>query len=230
MEVSKLQKKLHDLYEDNKIKNVFSTLKAELDAEGERISIFRNLKRRYNKITDQKMADTIDRGAYNLEMNQVLEALSSFIESLKTSDLGSKVEPSHAEISNQILVFTKEQEVENVSEFFRQLNFVNVKVKQNGEEVELSEFDLIVFDNSDLPVCYNRKSFAELEAEQRIIVEKRMEEMDFIINESSKFIIHFGGILFWVNAHRDRVQAANSKFSLYARTKEVIDFINTYRV
>lgn len=230
MEVSKLQKKLHDLYEDNKIKNVFSTLKSELDAEGERISIFRNLRRRYNAIAEQKMADTIERGAFNREMNQVGGALLAFIDSLKASDLGSKVEPSHAEITNQILVFTKEQEIENVSEFFRQLNFVNVEVRQNGEKVELSEFDLIVFDNTDLPVCYSPKSLAELPEAGKKLVQKRIQDMEVIVDNSSKLMIHFGNILFWVNAHRDRVQAANSKFSLYARTKEVIDFINTYRV
>ncbi|MEL6626943.1 MAG: hypothetical protein AAFS00_18480 [Bacteroidota bacterium] len=43
-----------------------------------------------------------------------------------------------------------------------------------------------------------------------------------------KFILHFGDILYWINQTRDRVHPANSKFSLYARTMDALDFICTF--
>ncbi|MEL7196476.1 MAG: hypothetical protein AAFY70_15075 [Bacteroidota bacterium] len=45
-----------------------------------------------------------------------------------------------------------------------------------------------------------------------------------------KFILHFGDILYWINQTRDRVHPANSKFSLYARTMDALDFICAFQV
>lgn len=54
--------------------------------------------------------------------------------------------------------------------------------------------------------------------------------MQSVVDRSKVFLIHYGNYLNWVNEHRDRVNAANSKFTLYARIYEVLSFIQTYRI
>ena len=232
MELQNLKEKLQDLFEANKVKTSLSILKQELSRESEKYSIFLSIGRRFNQIQDQKMANTIDFNTANIELNKIGEALLNFIETLGEVDLESMNQFIHKEVSNQIVVFTEHEAPEKVEDFFNQLNFKNISVFRtiNFEKVKYDEFDLIIFDNRDLPPCFPRNKLEDLESEvsERILI--RIEKMNSVIKGSSKFLIHYGDFLYWINSNRERVQAANSKFSLYARTKEVIEFINTYRI
>lgn len=231
MESKELVKKLYELLEDNRHKQVFTVLKKEVADESNKRKGLSLLLRRYNEYNDNKVANTISVKKANLELSRITSVLSGFIESLKESDLGASIVLAHQEIVNKILVFTEENEIVNTREFFLQLNFVNVEVKEYSDSnYLLTDFDLIVFNNQDLKSCPKQAMLKELKEEEQKNILNRVSKMDSILKESVKSIIHFGGFLYWVNFNRNRVHAANSKFSLYARTKEVIEFINTYRV
>ncbi len=231
MELEKLTEQLFGLYQNTKYKQVFATLKRELNIKTKKMITFSLLQNRFNGNSDEQMAGTISRKKANRIRNEIGVDLLSFIQSLDPTDIGSEIAYPHVEITNPILIFTKKKEVENVNEFFLQLNFINVEVKPlTSEDYLLDDFDLIIFDNQDLPVCRNESQLDNFDAKVQKLITDRIEQMESILQQSSKFLIHFGDILFWINKNRNRVQAANSKFSLHARTKEVIDFINTYRV
>lgn len=232
MELKILKEKIQDLFEANKIKRSLSLLKQELSRESEKYSDYISIRRRFNEVQDDKMADTIDFSTANTALNKIGQALLNFINTLEEVDLETKKQFLHQEISNSILVFTEYESPEKLKDFFNQLNFKDVSVYRtiDFEEVRYNEFDLIIFDNRDLPTCYSKKDVEKLDPEIQKQIHDRIAQMDLIIKESSKFLIHYGNILYWINSNRERVQAANSKFSLYARTKEVIEFINTYRI
>lgn len=111
--------------------------------------------------------------------------------------------------------------------FFKQLNFTNVAVYLIDvfESTEYAKYDLVVFDNRDLPFESDK-----LEKPAKAKIKQRTAKMDVVVKASSKFIIHYGNRLNWVNDNRDRVQAANFQFSLYARIKEMLDFMDAYLI
>ncbi|MFK8101966.1 MAG: hypothetical protein AB8G15_05570 [Saprospiraceae bacterium] len=232
MELKILKEELHDLYEDNKIKECFFLLKAELKRAGNSYATFISIKRRFNALLDQKVNDTIDFNTRTTETNKIGKSLLDFIETLKEVDLATEYQSTHAEIENSIAVFTAQDRMKKVQDFFKLLNFKNVSVihTKDFSNTALDSFDLVIFDNRDLPACFSKKILESLDLEKKEQILNRIKKMNDVINGSAKFIIHYGEFLYWINSNRERVQAANSKFSLYARTKEVIEFINTYRV
>jgi len=232
MELENLKEKLQDLFEANKIKESLLLLKQELSRNSGKYSIFILIMRRFNDIQDQKMANTIDSNSYNIEANKIGGAFLNFIGTLDETDLETMNHFVHKKVGNQIAVFTENESSEKVEDFFHQLNFRNVSVfrANNFDNVEYTNFDLLIFDNRDLPPCFSKNKLDEFEDAIKARILGRIEKMDSVIRDSSKFLIHYGDFLFWINSNRERVQAANSQFSLYSRTKEVIEFINTYRV
>lgn len=202
-----------------------------LDNEGEKYSTFLSLKKKYNLLQDKIMADVVIESEINEEKSLISESILTFTKSLQQSDLSPKVIHRHKALTNQILILTQKKEVEYVRDFFHRLNFTNIKVKAQHKNLNrLDNFDLIIFDNRDLPNCPKQADLYNLNKKEQELILNRISKMELVLKESSKFVIHLGGFLYWVNFNRNRVHAANSKFALYARTKELIEFINTYRV
>jgi len=239
MELKTLKEELQDLIGGNKVKAAFSFLKQELNRDGDKYDMFVTISRSYEEIIEQKMTYIIDYNTSNVEMNRISKSLLSFIKTIKKSDINTieKLNTTstdtfiHKQVENQILIFT-EYEKPEVQDFFNQLNFTNVQIKtaDNLDNINFNEFDLIIFDNRDLPICREESDIEKLNNEKQKSIIQRVEQMKYVINNSSKFIIHYGHNLYWINHNRKRVQAANSQFSLYARIIEVLGFINTYKV
>lgn len=228
MELKELKDELLELHAENNLSKMFKILKPKFYSDSKARPLFRQLRRRYNKNFMDKIGGTIKRKKAELEENRIGSDLVDFVNALELSDLDPKVIYQHREITNPILVFTREEDLDYLSTFFVQLNFSNVIVKDYSDQnYSLDKFDFVIFDNQDLPLCGNLKHFESLAEIDQLNINNRIEKMEEIIMESSKIIIHFGDFLFWISNKRDRVQPANSQFSLHARTKEVIDFINT---
>ena len=229
------KEELQNLYEENKVKQIFEELKEVLDKRGEKYKEFLELIRQFNDLQDEKNAEKIDFQSVKKEMSSIAQNLFDFFNALDEVDFKHKKdETKHKKIYNNILVLTAEEEIEIVSDFFYQLNFINVDIKSTRvfPSSMFDKYDIIIFDNTDLKPCRKKedlKAIREKSTEDCVLIQNRVEKMDIIIKETSKRVIHYGGLLYWVDYNRGRVQAANSKFSLYARTREVIEFINTYR-
>jgi len=230
MELKELIDKLHDFIEDNRHKQAFELLKKEIAGESNRRSTLSLLRGRYNDYQEDKFNGTISKNKAKKELNRIGNDLFEFIKILTSSDIGRKNVYVHQEITNSILVFTKKEDIDDIRNFFLQLNFINIIVKVYSEEqIDLEKIDLIIFDNQDLLDCPSVEVLNKMKDQNEIDkINDRIKKMELFITSSTKFILHFGNRLFWINKNRDRVQAANSRISLHARTKEVIGFINTY--
>lgn len=232
MEIQQFKTKLLDLFEQNRLKKVFSLLKAALSREGSAYLHFAPLARRFNDLLDQQMAHTLSREAENVEFNKISTSLLQFIQQLKATDFEQQYTSVHTEISNPIVIFTPQPAIAAVQSFFDQLQFSKAFVLPNTTTTwsQEQEPDVVVFDNRDLPQCFTQKTLTSLPSEDQQKIEQRIQQMELLLATTSKFLVHYGNHLYWINDHRDRVQSANSQFSLYARTKEVMEFINTYRI
>jgi len=240
MELKTLKEELQDLIEDNKVKAAFSFLKQELNRDSDEYDVFVTISSRFNKLHDKIRTDTIDEDKANTQSNKILTSLLEFIKELEKHDIHtieklstvSTDSSTHKKVNNHIVVLIQNENPNKIQNFFNQLNFTNVQAKtiDNLEQINFNEFDLVIFDNRDLPTCFKEHNLQQLDDEKQSKILKRIEQMEYVIDTYSKFIIHYGDFLYWINDNRETVQPANSQFTLYARTTEVLEFIYTYRV
>lgn len=95
-----------------------------------------------------------------------------------------------------------------------------------GELVPTDDYDFAIFDATSLP---------RIEKDRRTGEETALDEADAkhlalfreLLTKPIKYVIYYGEFLH--DLDRDRCPSANSKFTLFARIHELIDFINHYR-
>jgi len=239
MKLKELTDCLYELFEEKDFKKIIEILIKALKPNSKRLDNCRLFSMRLSRWQDREIGNAIDIKDSDVMLNKIGQDLLSFISLLKQVDLRSisikklkETTSTHDEIFDPILVFTSVEGIPSMKQFFNQLNFANVSVLSYDDlNYNLDEVDLVIFDNQDLPFCNNRDAFGKIQKEKPAIyalIGNRLDKMNKILTTSKKLIIHFGDILFWVSENRSRVQGANSKFTLHARTKEVIEFVNTY--
>jgi len=89
--------------------------------------------------------------------------------------------------------------------------------------VSADQYDLIIFDARTLPPVYKTEDFAQLPHE----VQQHYFLLDRYISDTTKLVVFFGKMYHKLN--QERCISANSKFTLFARIRELIDFINHYQ-
>jgi len=234
MQLIDFKKQVEELFASNRLKEALALLNAELSVEAppKKRTLFLQLRNRFNAIQEQKIAEVISWSEANVATNKIGMDFLQFVEQLEQSDLKSKTATTHQDILNSILVIcpaaANKQELE---EFFQQLRFINARVQSDADvQFPLEGYDLIIFDNQHLPDCPVPAAAEKLSPEQQSTLQERVALMQRILSETTTPLLHYGERLYLVNEHRQRIYAANSRFSLYARTKELLDFINTYLV
>ncbi|MCB0650812.1 MAG: hypothetical protein KDC85_06015 [Saprospiraceae bacterium] len=231
MNIDTLKRDLKNLFSENKIKTIIENLKEVLIRDSDLHSEFLQICRRYNEVYDRKMAALIEDTTANLELNKVGESILYLIDKMTQEDIKSVSKLSHQEITNPILLITNDPaKGQKLKAFLHQLNFTIVDIFTSAEDLENKTYDLAIIDNRHLAYCPNAKVLSEMEASKKQAIEERIKLMEQLIRDTSLFMIHFGEYFFWITDHRERIHAANSQFSLYGRTKEMLEFINTYRV
>ena len=229
MKIEELKNTLKELFANNRIKQVLNLLKQELDDNSEYYDSFLMNCNRFNAIQEQLMINVISHENANVDKAKINSAILQIINSLQQIDLKQNNKLSHKEVSNPILVVTSSNSnFDIIKDFFLQLNFVNISVQSFEQINNTNEFDLIILDNRGLPACPNHSVLEKFQEKE--VYEFRIQKMNEFIKNTTKFFIYWGEYLFWVNENRERVHAANSKFALYARIKEMLDFINTFKV
>lgn len=236
MKMKELKIWLDELFEQNDSKEILEVLKIVLKKKSRKSTILKNLKREHNDYLDTKM-----QGVISFEEDRKWKAglatkLQQYYQNLEKSDLNSLTIPKlkarlnrFKGITNQILVHTQTDQIQDVQEFFKLLDYSNVEVKAYSEEVTgFDDYDIVVFDNRDLPKPSKPSNIKDKKGQK--LIHRRIQMLEEVKENTGCYIIHFGEYLPWVSENRNRVQAANSRFSLHARVTEVIDFINSYRV
>jgi len=230
MQLRDLKSEIAKLIESNNEKKACQFLKREISDLSRKYHELVLLLSRYNSCYTDRYAGLKKYKKILQDLRSINNDLLDFVDTLEDSDLETNSKVNYNIIENPILVMTNEEDVDELKSFFTQLNFMNVKVCPYGEQVEIDPYDIIVYDNQDLEICKKEDELIGLKEEQKKLIQERILLMNNVVKYSNKFIIHFGGMFYWVGRNRKRVHAANSQFSLYARTKELVDFINTYRV
>lgn len=92
-----------------------------------------------------------------------------------------------------------------------------------GKPVPADKYDFIVFDAHNLPPAPNVEVFAKLPDD----IQAHYFLLDKYIGDTAKYIVFFGK--YYHNLNQERCPSANSKFTLFARIRELIDFLSCFK-
>ncbi len=114
--------------------------------------------------------------------------------------------------------------VEQWEDLFKKFSFTGGKACTWEKRLAFDPYRIILFDNTDL-MGEREAEESFLKMDQRKKRQERELQMEYCLSNSTAYLLHYGNYLSWLEAHRARAHAANSKFALYARLKELVDFI-----
>lgn len=122
----------------------------------------------------------------------------------------------------RILIISRtETESENLQDFMRRMPFDMERCKfVSGRLTSTDDFDFAVFNAMSLPRV-NEKT--ELTPEDTAYLKLFRD----FLTKPIKYIVYYGEFLY--DLDKERCPSANSKFTLFARIRELIDFINHYK-
>lgn len=166
---------------------------------------------RLKALEDRQKAGMITSKDLDVEMNNLIIQLMTFIdEDLEEADIANmKVLENNTQKS--ILVITRPEQEQMMREFFIKHYFPKVEFALNDSTLSHKTADLIIYEDVETDEA-NLKRIWEY-------VEK---------NKNSYFLYFGNGYLKVPKEYNSSVYFTNSPFSLYARLKELLDYIKYY--
>jgi len=213
---------IKELLIKNRLSKVFELMNQHLTDEAKHEIGLILLKSQVRRVEFDKLKGIITQNTALVTFNQMSDNLLGIIKYLEDSDLLNEDEIDERDILHYILVITDKKREEDFKNLLNSLRFKNIKFANSLDIEQAQQFDLVIFDNMDLP---NKRQLTD---EEKATITAREKVMKTCIDNTKQFIIHYGNYLNLINYHRDRIQSANSQFSLYARVKEVINFMEAY--
>lgn len=228
MNLDELKNEARSLIGRDEMPEALELLMKWLDETSELYDAIITIKSRSNRIEKGLMLGSISYEKAEPTLSEISFRLLQFVKQLHKSDLktGIKSGTSHAKIEDKIIFIsntTDEEIIKGYNRFFSRLKFNNVEVVFLDEYRQFEGVEVIIFDNTDLAYC-PKPEMANEAIRNRVSL---MEE--FMKKNEELFFIHYGEVLYWLNDKeiRKRFHPANSRFSLYARVKEMLDFLAT---
>lgn len=253
MELEDFKKRIMNMLKEDDVDAVFELLEKYLNPSSKKHDDFillsgeLNHTRRYDYLGLEE-----DRVKNITARNKIIFRLQQFVNQLTQDDLLDQERSGrqHHWIYDKVLVIahrSDEAHIQDIERFFYELKFRNAKaifleatdgskrlnldiyfphnkVKEKSEATKYKEspIGVVIFDNTDLPDCPSISGANEL-------IKTRVKLMEAFMEKTPYTFVHYGERIYWLNDKkiRTRFQAANSRFALYARVKEVLDFLTT---
>jgi hypothetical protein len=164
----------------------------------------------FNRWERGSIANLLSREDQNIEFSRLMDRTMMLIDSLQEGDL-SEVRQLRQEIHERLLVVTRQSRQAYMERFFSKNYFKNVQYIHFGDPVPAVRFDLAVLED------------LEPEPYSSMLMEQYLDQIPC-------YILYFGAhqVTFDRSKYAEKVYYANSIFSLYARLKEMLDFIKYY--
>lgn len=231
MNIQQYRKELKNQISLHQLDSVLASLKLNLNSSKE--NQFIKLSSNFTALQINKLE--LSYREYRIEANRIIKVLLAFIDALEAQDIFSEPDvidnTRPPKIENPILLVGNEvNSTSDLLKHLEDLHFQQIIVYEEQKNVLLEKYDLVILDNRHLVSCLRPQQLNELTKNQQQDIQQRIRLMEnFIKDGDSKFLVHLGNMLYWINNHREKVQAANSLFSLYTRTKEVLEFLKMLR-
>jgi hypothetical protein len=215
---------LKDLLEDN-VQTCINELK-RLVSDVTFLDNLRLISTNYKAFKSAQNLNTYGREELEIERRRVVSSLLNLINDLKQSDFKKTAFETEGIEETILVVSSNDTSLVDMRRFFTSYFFKNVHYDASCKEVVAETYDLIVFDNRLMGKAVGNaqaeEALDEAARNHLVLLKKYLEETKFNI-------VYYGEFLHLLNNYRDRVNAANSKFTLYARVKETIDCMKMYK-
>lgn len=180
----------------------------------------------YNELQLAHLQERVSWDQYQKSREELVSRISALSEQLKSPG-GGDVSAAPA-IPLPILAVTfADRLVEQWEDLFKKFSFTGGKACTWENRLAFDPFRIILFDNTDL-MGEREAEESFLKMDQRKKRQERELQMEYCLANSTAYLLHYGNYLSWLEGHRARAHAANSKFALYARLKELVEFIKAY--
>jgi len=206
--LSALQLSLKRILADN-LGQCIKQLEASLDPRREAWNECIRLLADFNRLERENMGNLLSREQYNQDFARLTQRTLFLIDSLRDDDL-SAARRLREEIHERILVVVRPERRAYMERFFSKNYFKNVAYIHYGDPLPPERFDLALLEDM------------EPEPLSAMLMEQYADSI-------GSNILYFGE-KFPLNRakYADKVYFANSIFSLYARIKEMLDFMKYY--
>lgn len=200
---------------------------------------------------DQFSARRIKSDDFSIAVNDITYHFLSILDSINLSDLRDDIDVQEAPPiggfeANILTICEREERRVELETFFHNFHFRKVicitALDWEEVEIELKKINkdrtpkfiplITVFDNHHLSHCPDRDAFDKLTTPEQVDIANQIDFMKSCIRkELSPYYLHYGEAFYFLNLdnNRDLIHAANSRFALIARTKELLDYIAAYR-
>jgi len=186
-------------------------LEASLDPKREAWNDCLRLLADFNRLERENMNNLLARDDYNLEFAKLTQRTLYLIDNLEEEDL-SVVRRMREEIHERILVVVLPERRAYMERFFSKNYFKNVTYIAYGDAVPSERFDLAVLED----MVPEPVPFASMYLEQ-------------YADAIPSYILYFGEKFPLSRVkYAEKIYFANSIFSLYARIREMLDFMKYY--
>ncbi len=218
-EIDKLKKEATNLIESNQLRACMNRMKEYLIDGTSQRRLLSNLLRRYNELFNERNQSVVEDTPFRTGMNQLADSLLSLIEQFSTDNVSESlfIEP--------ILIICNANKRKEMESFFGKKYFPNAQFINYGEALPKGVFDVVFLEDESniITQTTNRKQDGD-PTEANV---NRRKEMTNYLNESEGYFLYIG-TFFPMHEYKNRVYYSNSRFSTYARLKEVLDYIKYY--
>lgn len=182
------------------------------------------LKLLYNNLQQRHLLGEVEWDEYETDIAEIREALSRLGQ--QVDGVGKEQFIKEVAITTRILVLTPyKKRFPELDDLFKKFAFTEATIAHWEDRPGFHAYPILVFDNQDLLDESYANEQAVLKHEQLKLRKQRETLMENCIRSSTSLCLHYGNQLNWVSQNRQRVHAANSKFSLFAKLKELVEFL-----
>jgi|GEM_PF-4578262 hypothetical protein len=219
--IEEFKKQAEEFICESDLTPAFDLVWDRLSAKSTYQSNFRVLEGRWKDITHAQRIGTITFAEVSQHKSQVREAFLSFIKNLPDADLDTIRNPD--KIAARLFILTPTDTSEAAMhqffpfEYFREVEFDREESYKTLASAGMNT--VVIFDH------YNHED-VEVNTEQR---EAQLEKLRWLLRETTCPIVWFGDRHEMVSIYSKRIGAANFPFTLYARIREMLDFLKYYQ-
>ncbi len=225
VQLPEFKKRLRGLLKDN-VQGCMQELENALDEERDLNDQFIMLASAYNDLKSKQNLNLLSKGEFDLGRAKAVSGLLAVVKAMGPLDLKKGFDEPEGVQETLLVVSANKAASEAMKQFFSSYFFRKVVYDYSGKVHKTGGADIVLFDNLIMEnPCSKKDDEDKLTDAQK----KHLDLLRSYMTDTHYKVIYYGQQLHLINEYRDRINAANSRFSLYARIRETLEFMKMYK-
>lgn len=178
----------------------------------------------WNDLSQQQRRGVISEDNRRLETNKLLQSLIELGKNLPQEDWIHESNPEQHDAVPILAICKDMHDLREMHDYFARLPIVDISYAvQEAYDPPPAGTRLLLFANHQIgTVEKGRVSYNDEE-------QKRLTLMQTYLEHTNLYGVHYGKFWDQMDSLRDRLHAANSRFALFARVKEAVEYVRYFR-